>query len=329
MKCDLVSIIIPIYNVEKYLDKCLKTIINQTYKNIEIILVDDGSTDNSLFICNKYAEDDKRIKVLHKKNEGVSVARNIGIKLSTGKFVVFVDPDDYVSNNHIETLYNCIISNNVDLVISNAINVTEDGNMFKNEEKKDFFMNKEECLKELLSENNFSHVCWGNIYKRELLEVCSFNDKYRIAEDLDFLYEYISNIESGYFLSKNTYYWLMREGSATNSQYSEKWNDELEICKSIIERNFDLQSDLYHYAIEKYIRMNFNQVQRFSLNKKQIKLFRDNIKVYKKEAFNGNRLSKGYKLKIIIFLKSYRLYKVSLKIKDKIKSVGKFSYEIN
>ena len=138
MKKEKVSVIIPIYNVEKYLEKCLNTIINQTYKNLEIILIDDGSTDKSSTICDEYCEKDKRIKVIHKNNEGVSSARNKGIELSKGKYIVFIDPDDYVTDEHVEVLYDCIISNNVDLVISNLIDINEDGIILNNERKNHF-----------------------------------------------------------------------------------------------------------------------------------------------------------------------------------------------
>ena len=317
MKSNKVSIIIPIYNVEKYIEKCLNTIINQTYKNIEIILIDDGSTDKSSNICDKYSKIDERIKVIHKQNEGVSIARNDGIELSTGKYIVFIDPDDYVSKNHIETLYSCININNVDLVISNAIDVTEDGRELEVAQKTDMYMDREQCLEALLSGESFAHVCWGNIYKRELLKDCRFNHKYRIAEDLDFLYRYISRINSAYFLSKNTYYWLKRYGSATNSQYSEKWNDELEIWNSIIVKTRMQDNNLYKKAIEGYIRTHLSQVKRFSLDKEPIKIFKRNIKIYKTEIFKDDILNKKDKLKVFLFLKSYSLFKFMINLKNK------------
>ena len=318
MKNDMISIIIPIYNVEKYLEKCLDSILNQTYKNLEIILIDDGSTDNSPNICNSYCEKDKRIKIIHKNNEGVSSARNKGIELSKGKYIVFIDSDDYVSNEHIEVLYDCIISNNVDLVISNLIDISEDGIILNNEEKESFLMNKDQCLKELLSEDNFYHLCCGNIYRKDLLEKIRFNCKYRIAEDLDFLYRYIKQISSAYFLSKNTYYYLKREGSATNSIYSEKWNDELKICNFIISEMVELENNFHKYAKRKYIRLNINQAYRFELNKNQTKILKNNIKIYKNEMFNSKLLDNKEKLKIFLLLKSYYLYKIVSNIKDKI-----------
>lgn len=107
-KEDLISIVIPVYKVELYLEKCIESIINQTYKNLEIIIVDDGSPDNCPKICDEYAQKDNRIKVIHKENGGLSDARNAGIDVAAGKYIAFVDSDDYVSNDYIEYMYNLI-----------------------------------------------------------------------------------------------------------------------------------------------------------------------------------------------------------------------------
>ena len=179
-------------------------------------------------------------------------------------------------------------------------------------------MNKDQCLKELLSEDNFYHLCCGNIYRKDLLEKIRFNCKYRIAEDLDFLYRYIKQISSAYFLSKNTYYYLKREGSATNSIYSEKWNDELKICNFIISEMVELENNFHKYAKRKYIRLNINQAYRFNLNKNQTKILKNNIKIYKNEMFNSKLFDNKEKLKIFLLLKSYYLFKIVSNIKDKI-----------
>lgn len=318
MNIEKISIIIPIYNVDKYLDKCLDTIINQTYKNLEIILINDGSTDNSLNICKTYAKKDERIIILNKENEGVSISRNKGIKIATGKYVVFMDADDYVASNHVEHLYNCMIENNVDLVISNAIDIKEDGTIVKNKKNSDLLMTRDECLCELLTEKNFYHVCWGNLYKKEFLEECLFNSNYRIAEDLDFLYTYISKTKKVYFTSKKTYYWVIRNTSATHLPYSEKWNDELNICCSIIDRNCSKKNDLYEHSIAKYIRANVNQAHRFNLTREQANLLRNNIKVYQNKILTYKGFTKKYRLKIILFLYSYRLFKIIGNMKEKL-----------
>ena len=105
---DLISVIVPVYNVEKYLNKCIDSIINQTYKNLEIILVDDGSQDSSGKICDEYTKKDNRIKVIHKENGGVSSARNIGLNNATGEWIAFIDADDWVDEEYLQTLFNRI-----------------------------------------------------------------------------------------------------------------------------------------------------------------------------------------------------------------------------
>ena len=130
---ELVSIIVPIYNTEEYIDKCVESIINQTYKEIEIILIDDGSTDNSPILCDKWEEKDKRIHVIHLKNGGVSRARNIGLKNANGKYISFIDSDDYVESNFIEVMIEEFMKEKADIVISKFCKVYEDCTIMKQE----------------------------------------------------------------------------------------------------------------------------------------------------------------------------------------------------
>ena len=122
-----VSIVVPIYNVEKYLEQCIDSIINQTLKEIEIILVDDGSPDNCPQICDDYVKKDSRIKVVHKTNGGLSSARNAGIEIATGDYIGFVDSDDYIELDMYEKMYNIAIENNVDFVMSDYYSVSNEG----------------------------------------------------------------------------------------------------------------------------------------------------------------------------------------------------------
>ena len=124
---DLITVAIPIYNVEKYLERCIKSIINQTYKNIEILLVNDGSPDNSKEIMEKYKENDKRIKCFYKKNGGLSDTRNYAINIASGKYICFIDGDDYIDNTFVEKLYNKIIEDKSDLAWCNFTLVNDDG----------------------------------------------------------------------------------------------------------------------------------------------------------------------------------------------------------
>ena len=165
-----ISVIVPIYQVEKYIDKCLESIIKQTYRKLEIILIDDGSKDNSGKICDYYAMKDHRINVIHKPNEGVSKARNLGIEKSSGQYICFVDADDYISENYIEELYRLCIENDAEISICGVINIKE--NIIKEKSKKiEKVWNSNQAIKELFEEKYFYCVMWAKMYKRN----CSKN----------------------------------------------------------------------------------------------------------------------------------------------------------
>lgn len=184
MKNDtLISVIVPIYNAEKYLKKCIESIINQDYKNIEIILINDGSVDSSEKICENYAKKDKRIKVIKKKNEGVSKARNIGIEISNGKWITFVDADDWIEKNYISYLYNNGIRTN------SEISLTTFPNKYI-ENSYDNFTSKKEDV-QILKGNDAAKMMlyykivissWNKMYKKEMLE----QEKIKFKENLSY-----------------------------------------------------------------------------------------------------------------------------------------------
>ena len=179
-----ISIIVPIYNVEKYLEKCIKSILSQTYKNLEIILVDDGSPDKCGMICDKYKEIDDRIIVIHQENKGLSGARNTGLKNANGKYVCFIDSDDYINEHMIETLYENLIKTGSDISICDFFQVKENENIkIKKIENAVKIMNKQECLKKLLYHKyKLDIVTWNKLYKQELFNNIEFPEG-KIYED--------------------------------------------------------------------------------------------------------------------------------------------------
>ena len=128
MDTELISVIIPVYKVEKYIERCITSVKKQSYFNIEIILVDDGSPDNCGIICDKYAETDSRIKVIHKKNGGLSDARNAGLDIATGQYICFIDSDDYIEKDTLKDMYNNIVMTRADITICNYYTVDSEGN---------------------------------------------------------------------------------------------------------------------------------------------------------------------------------------------------------
>ena len=171
-----VSIVVPIYNVEKYIDECIISLIHQTYSNIEIILVDDGSPDKSGDICDRWAKRDNRIKVIHKKNGGLSDARNAGIKKSTGDFLAFVDGDDWLSINFIEKMVENIIKYKADMAVCKFARIFPDGNVNLNSRAphKVEVLNKKEFFIKLTEDGEITNHIWRKVYKKDVFKDLEF-----------------------------------------------------------------------------------------------------------------------------------------------------------
>ena len=210
----MISVIIPIYNVEKYLKKCIESIINQTYKNLEIILVDDGSTDNSPTICDEYKKKDKRIKVIHKKNGGLSDARNKGIDIATGDFISFVDSDDYIDLNMYEKLVN-EFNSDVDIVVFGRY--VEFPNKTLVTCPSDCIMNKENALISLASFKGFDMAAWDKIYKKSIISDLRFPFGKK-NEDYFFTYKVFDKVKAIKTISQPFYHYVQRPDSISRSK---------------------------------------------------------------------------------------------------------------
>lgn len=186
-----VSIVIPVYNVEKYIRECLDSIINQTYKNLEIILVDDESKDKSGIICDEYAIKDSRIKVVHKKNGGAASARNIALDLLTGDYISFIDSDDYVASQYIEYLVKYLEQNNADISICSYYDLYTDNMIQYDLANKTF--TKKQYLENFLRDWT-SGILWNKLFKKELLEHVRFIEGRRIDDEF-FTYKGVLNSE--------------------------------------------------------------------------------------------------------------------------------------
>ncbi|MCR8746796.1 glycosyltransferase family 2 protein [Romboutsia lituseburensis] len=227
----LISIIVPVYNVEKYIHECIDSIINQTYSNIEIILVNDGSTDNSGNICEKYEKKDNRIKVVHKKNGGLSDARNVGIDISNGDYICFIDSDDWINLDMIENLYNLIIRYNADIAQSDYVEVYNKDSMSKNAIKEDIkFYNSNDMLECLYGEEYVKTVVvWNKMYKKELFNQIRF-PKGKLHEDEFTTYKIIHKANMIIDSNLPLYYYRQRENSIMNSNFNIKRLDAIDAC---------------------------------------------------------------------------------------------------
>lgn len=179
MNNELVSVIVPVYNIEEYLNRCIESIIAQTYSNLEILLIDDGSTDSSGRMCDQWAERDSRIRVVHKTNGGLSDARNTGIELAGGNYFAFVDSDDYISPDFIQVLYHALVTNNADMSICNVGVVNEDGNLILHLNERIPQINEvisgRDAVLRRFERNDLVHVAvWNKLYRKELFSTLRF-----------------------------------------------------------------------------------------------------------------------------------------------------------
>lgn len=215
---ELITIIVPVYNVEDYLPRCIESLILQKYSNIEILLINDGSLDNSLEICRKYAEKDIRIKVFDKVNGGVSSARNVGLENASGKYVMFVDSDDYVSKDYCQNLYNIISYSDLDVVCTSHYNVNGDYKKV-NSNTVNLKLTSYEALKSFFWGNGINCYLFSKIFKYETIKGLQFDESLESAEDVLFIYQTLKNIN---FASMDgtvaDYFYIIREGSLTNKR---------------------------------------------------------------------------------------------------------------
>lgn len=168
----MISVIVPVYNTELYLEECIKSLLEQTFTNFEIILIDDGSTDNSAQLCDKWAAYDNRIKVLHQKNSGVSVARKNGLEISSGQYISFVDSDDRLDKCFLEIMIEELVHTNSDIVCCNSVGAAEkDYGISQNNE---YFDKPEELIQAYYRNMQYAHVIWGKLFKRKLFDEIEF-----------------------------------------------------------------------------------------------------------------------------------------------------------
>ncbi len=288
-----ISIIVPIYNVEKYLEKCIQSILNQTFNDFELILVDDGSPDGCADICDKYQAVDTRVQVIHKKNGGLSDARNAGLELARGDYIGFVDSDDFIAENMYELLYENIQNSHADIAICNYTRVDEQDNLI---DKKDAYYipdyrcyEQEEFVEEMVQEyGGYFVVTVNKLYKKEIFE----NLRFPIGkqhEDEFLIHRIIGKCHKIVCIKEVLYFYLQREGSIMNKKSSLGY---MNFGEALIDR--------YHYTKEKgYVSWKEHTVIRLSYE----------LERWRKEANENLEIKKYYnslrkKARFLIFEKA-------------------------
>lgn len=240
---DLITVIVPVYKVEPYLRKCIESILSQTYANLEIILVDDGSPDSCGLICDEYADKDRRITVIHKENGGLSDARNAGLAAMHGKFVAFVDSDDYVSPEYIGSLYAALIQNDADIAACGEafVGETSDGSTFPmkrplRDVEGAINMTTKEALSCMLRQDIFDASAWAKLYRSEQFSDVRFPVGYAY-EDIGTTHRLMLKSRKVTYIGDHLYFYLQREGSILHSGgNSKRFWDGLEMVRAQKER---------------------------------------------------------------------------------------------
>ena len=237
----MISVIIPVYNVEEYLDDCLTSVLAQTYSNLEILLINDGSTDNSGVICDKYAQTDSRIKVFHKENGGVSSARNIGLENATGQYIAFVDPDDWIEPNMYETIITQFEKSDVDAVFcgywENFSDEVKRNPVIHMPEKHDIVSGRDalyQCL--IKMEDGYFTSVWNKVFKTEFVNQQDILfEPFLIGEDEVWLAKILPEAKNIFLINKPLYHWRKRESSVLHKKdgYT-KWYSALDAKKEAI-----------------------------------------------------------------------------------------------
>lgn len=301
----LISIILPVYNIETYLDDCINSLMGQSYKNIEIILVDDGSTDKSGEKCDSYANKNKNIIVVHQENKGVGSARNRGINISKGEYIVFVDPDDITSKYYLEIMLENLKKYDCDMIVSNY---TNNMSLLYGNNKEDSYNNievidAEFVFNKMLDNKSFDGFLWNKIFKAYNIKKYNirFSENIKIWEDMLFVLNYIKTINKIGFIDIKLYFYRIRKNSATtNKNIGDKITSKLNAISLFLELAPNESSEFYKNAEKIYLEnlieyIYFYRKSKLLIKEQKQKYYNEIRRIRKKHKIN-------FKYKVKYFL---------------------------
>lgn len=326
---DKISIIVPVYNCEKYIKRCIDSLLKQTYQNIEIIIINDGSTDQTLNICNELSKKSKKVKVITQKNLGVSFARNKGIESSTGDYFTFCDADDYYDEDKIELQYKNAITNNSDLSIIGISLVFEDGSTKTRFDSGQTYIwkNNKEPLKYLLTDQVFPYAQYALLVKRSTLGNIRFDESKRINEDRLYCFDLLMSSSIITYSDVSKYNYVQLQGSATHGDFSDKYFDMINVSKLINNVIREEHPELLTYSKYNTLKSYITVTKYLLSDKKSLPLYREKLFTliteikkfgvpFIKQHFKGVRF-----IEVILIISLPKLYSmIILKIK-KLKEV--------
>lgn len=316
----LVSVIVPIYNVEKYLPRCIDSILAQTYSNLEILLIDDGSSDRCGEIADEYAQKDSRIKAFHKENGGLSDARNYGLNRMNGEYITFVDSDDFVDKKYIEILASILEKTNVDVSMVGCQTFRDETNLSVYQEPgyQSVFYSKEETLKKSLRVE-LRQSAWGKLYKKRIFDVIRF-PKGMLYEDLAIWYDVISLSNGVAFADIPLYKYFVRNDSIMRQSFKIQQLDEVEIIEKIMNKLESERPDLHDWINARKVYSYFLVLSRILSAEDKDNYLKQKDMVKKKilDCCSGLLTNKNVKLSWKIRLLSFHMGDACFHMVDKL-----------
>ena len=314
MDNELISIIVPVYKVEKYLEKCVNSILKQTYTNLEIILVDDGSPDKCGQLCDELAKTDDRIKVFHKENGGLSDGRNYGVERANGEYIGFVDSDDYIHESMYEELYKAIKKTGTVIAECGVTRVYKN-TLRPHYEGEDYFLvlDREGYLKEYLENKRLYGSAWCKLIHKDLAKKIKFPTG-KIYEDAFYTLELLKTVDKYTLISGNYYYYYIRENSITTRPFSSKDMDYIEIMELISEYTLN---KFPIYKEQLLVRLTFAYISIFNQllevdnykRKSEYKILKDKLKNICFKIIKSRKAPNNLKIAIILLNMNEQVYK--------------------
>jgi len=302
----LISIIIPIYNVEKYLETCIDSVLTQTFTDFECILVNDGSPDNSPKICDEYAKKDERIKVIHKENGGLSSARNAGLDVALGEWIGFVDSDDWVDPEMFNVLYQNAIKHDADVSICGVMRVSEGREIIQPMDKRDLnvVLTPKETLLLMFHWKSFMDGYSVNkLFKKRVIKKKNlrFSETVRYMEDVLFCYDVFKNVDKVHYTSQPYYFYRQRKSSITQTMgFTTAAHTAIEVFDKLHKIEQDLEI-LQKIVLKKQCFITRICIDCVYENKKD-EAFKTNVRILKKSFFSGDTLPLRWRCKIFVLI---------------------------
>lgn len=315
-----ISVIIPVYKVEKYLAKCLDSVISQTYRELEIILVDDGSPDGCGEICDEYASKDERIKVIHKENGGVARARNAGLDIASGDYIGFVDSDDWIEPDMYELLIKNAVKYGADMSMCGET-VYDNGELIATSSSDEIVqLNRIEAKKYTVVGGRMGFI-WNKIYSRHIIKDIRFSPEYGCSEDLMFVYQLLENTDKVVIDNRAKYNYFRNEGGITKGKFGYGAFGVVDVMRNMLE--CERNSEVYPYCVKGFTDAAFTVLSGVIVNETCEDRFEDliaEILSYKKDVFFSGKHSRADKIKITILSVSPKLYRRVIKKVRKIQA---------